>query len=98
MLQERNDIDDTDVQRDAEDVREQRWIEFVAIVQQAFVGERDRFSRLLRAVESAYFWSHQEGGEDTYDCTDDFERALIDFSDIEGWDGVLVAIARAMKS
>lgn len=86
LTREPDTRDEHDPQRDAAAAREQRWADFIAYVKNA------RPACLLRHIadlmEDRGDWHYEQLG--VYDH-------LKGFADTEGWEGVLSAVARAMK-
>lgn len=82
-----------DVQREDEIIREERWASVVAWIRAQHCG-----LTWGEIVESASEWmkAREFDGPDA-EPDDKHGRELVDFAETEGWDGVLTAIARAMR-
>jgi hypothetical protein len=75
-----------------EQIREQRWAEFVAEMKDAI--SNSCLSDVLNDVSSVIFVSDDRVVDRSLE---DGEMIIADFAETEGWDGVLCAIARAYR-
>jgi hypothetical protein len=84
---------DPDTDREDEQVREQRWAEFVTWCRVSYSGQWNQVillaGEIMRGGPAGEAICNGEGSEAA--------TRLMDFAEEEGWSGVLNAIARAMR-